>query len=147
MKLFSLLLILHPLFWFQVLSISLAALGSLMWLRKNKPKTLIPIIYACAIIVATMPSITRHVPYPCHRVIQNGFCILHDLNMLWAFSPHTNLKVFRKSSFPFSLKILPWIHVTLSDFDDTFHKLTLLLAQKAIVPFVWLLFCSYMAQY
>ncbi|KAG6425210.1 hypothetical protein SASPL_115636 [Salvia splendens] len=28
-----------------VLSISLAALGSLMWLRKNKPKTLIPIIY------------------------------------------------------------------------------------------------------
>lgn len=44
---------------FQVLSISLAALGSLMWLRKNKPKTLIPIIYACAGIVATMPSITR----------------------------------------------------------------------------------------
>lgn len=43
----------------QVLSISLAALGSLMWLRKNKPKTLIPIIYACAGIVATMPSITR----------------------------------------------------------------------------------------
>ncbi|KAH9758463.1 transmembrane protein 147 [Citrus sinensis] len=41
-----------------VLSISLAALGSLMWLRKNKPKTLIPIIYACAGIVATMPSIT-----------------------------------------------------------------------------------------
>lgn len=45
---------------FQVLSISLAALGSLMWLRKNKPKTLIPIIYACAGIVATMPSITRY---------------------------------------------------------------------------------------
>lgn len=44
---------------FQVLSISLAALGSLMFLRKNKPKTLIPIIYACAGIVATMPSITR----------------------------------------------------------------------------------------
>lgn len=43
----------------QVFSISLAALGSLMWLRKNKPKTLIPIIYACAGIVATMPSITR----------------------------------------------------------------------------------------
>lgn len=43
----------------QVLSISLAALGSLMWLRKNKPKTLIPIIYICAGIVATMPSITR----------------------------------------------------------------------------------------
>ncbi|MBA0808111.1 hypothetical protein Gohar_023872 [Gossypium harknessii] len=41
-----------------VLSISLAALGSLIWLRKNKPKTLIPIIYACAGIVATMPSIT-----------------------------------------------------------------------------------------
>ena len=45
----------------QVLSISLAALGSLIWLRKNKPKTLIPIIYACAGIVATMPSITRYV--------------------------------------------------------------------------------------
>lgn len=44
---------------FQVLSISLAALGSLMWLRKNKPKPLIPIIYTCAVIVATMPSITR----------------------------------------------------------------------------------------
>ncbi|MBA0745811.1 hypothetical protein Gogos_008371 [Gossypium gossypioides] len=43
-----------------VLSISLAALGSLIWLRKNKPKTLIPIIYACAGIVATMPSITSY---------------------------------------------------------------------------------------
>ncbi|KAJ6940022.1 hypothetical protein NC651_006240, partial [Populus alba x Populus x berolinensis] len=47
-----------------VLSISLAALGSLMWLRKNKPKTLIPIIYACAGIVATMPSITRFATHP-----------------------------------------------------------------------------------
>ncbi|KAK3425450.1 hypothetical protein EUGRSUZ_F02400 [Eucalyptus grandis] len=44
-----------------VFSISLAALGSLMWLRKNKPKTLVPIIYACAGIVATMPSITRSI--------------------------------------------------------------------------------------
>ncbi|CAA3009366.1 transmembrane 147 [Olea europaea subsp. europaea] len=43
-----------------VLSLSLAALGSLMWLRKNKPKTLIPIIYVCAGIVATMPSITSY---------------------------------------------------------------------------------------
>ncbi|KAF4367930.1 hypothetical protein F8388_002541 [Cannabis sativa] len=43
-----------------VFSISLAALGSLMWLRKNKPKTLIPIIYVCAVIVATMPSITSY---------------------------------------------------------------------------------------
>ncbi|KNA20734.1 hypothetical protein SOVF_049670 [Spinacia oleracea] len=43
-----------------VLCISLAALGSLMWLRKNKPKTLIPIIYLCAGIVATMPSITSY---------------------------------------------------------------------------------------
>ncbi|KAH1076555.1 hypothetical protein GYH30_052162 [Glycine max] len=42
----------------QLLSISLVALGSLMWLRKNKPKTLIPIIYLSAGIVATMPSIT-----------------------------------------------------------------------------------------
>ncbi|KAG4912044.1 hypothetical protein JHK82_052629 [Glycine max] len=42
----------------QLLSISLVALGSLMWLQKNKPKTLIPIIYLSAGIVATMPSIT-----------------------------------------------------------------------------------------
>ncbi|KAL5153727.1 Transmembrane protein 147 [Glycine soja] len=41
-----------------LLSISLVALGSLMWLQKNKPKTLIPIIYLSAGIVATMPSIT-----------------------------------------------------------------------------------------
>ncbi|CAA6667484.1 unnamed protein product [Spirodela intermedia] len=44
--------------WF-VLNLSLAALGSLIWLRKNKPRTLVPIIYACAGILATMPSITR----------------------------------------------------------------------------------------
>ncbi|CAN8320910.1 unnamed protein product [Cochlearia groenlandica] len=43
-----------------VFTISLAALGSLMWLRKNKPKTLIPIIYTCALIIATMPSITSY---------------------------------------------------------------------------------------
>lgn len=55
------------LFSIQVLSISLAALGSLMWLRKNKPKTLIPIIYACAGIVATMPSITRFF-WTCHHI-------------------------------------------------------------------------------
>ncbi|KAL6894002.1 hypothetical protein ACP4OV_008100 [Aristida adscensionis] len=41
-----------------VMTLSLAALGSLMWLRKNKPRTLIPIIYACALLLATMPSIT-----------------------------------------------------------------------------------------
>ncbi|XP_065024778.1 uncharacterized protein LOC135649835 isoform X2 [Musa acuminata AAA Group] len=43
-----------------VLNLSLAALGSLMWLRKNKPRTLIPIIYACAGVLATMPSFTRN---------------------------------------------------------------------------------------
>ncbi|CAG7896910.1 hypothetical protein BRARA_H00399 [Brassica rapa] len=43
-----------------VFTISLAALGSLMWLRKNKPKTMIPIIYTCALIIATMPSITSY---------------------------------------------------------------------------------------
>uniref|UniRef100_A0A0E0D7D1 BOS complex subunit TMEM147 n=1 Tax=Oryza meridionalis TaxID=40149 RepID=A0A0E0D7D1_9ORYZ len=42
-----------------VMTLSLAALGSLMWLRKNKPRTLVPIIYACALLLATMPSITR----------------------------------------------------------------------------------------
>jgi hypothetical protein len=41
------------------MTLSLAALGSLMWLRKNKPRTLVPIIYACALLLATMPSITR----------------------------------------------------------------------------------------
>ncbi|KAK9216632.1 hypothetical protein WN944_008642 [Citrus x changshan-huyou] len=59
-----------------VLSISLAALGSLMWLRKNKPKTLIPIIYACAGIVATMPSITRFVLQPSLIVLVNTLIIL-----------------------------------------------------------------------
>ncbi|KAH9300002.1 hypothetical protein KI387_011585, partial [Taxus chinensis] len=44
-----------------VLTVSLAALGSLMWLRKNKPKTLVPIIYASAGVLATMPSIIRFV--------------------------------------------------------------------------------------
>ncbi|URE31538.1 putative membrane protein (DUF2053) [Musa troglodytarum] len=47
-----------------VLNLSLAALGSLMWLRKNKPRTLIPIIYACAGVLATMPSITRIAVHP-----------------------------------------------------------------------------------
>ncbi|KAI5019919.1 hypothetical protein ZWY2020_044807 [Hordeum vulgare] len=41
-----------------VMTLSLAALGSLMCLRKNKPRTLIPIIYACALLLETMPSIT-----------------------------------------------------------------------------------------
>ncbi|KAK1268274.1 hypothetical protein QJS04_geneDACA006567 [Acorus gramineus] len=43
-----------------VLYVSLASLGSLIWIRKNKPKTLIPIIYMCALILATMPSITSY---------------------------------------------------------------------------------------
>ncbi|KMZ61998.1 Transmembrane protein [Zostera marina] len=43
-----------------VLNLSLASLGSLMWIRKNKPRTLIPIIYLCAGILATMPSITSY---------------------------------------------------------------------------------------
>ncbi|PWZ23079.1 Transmembrane protein 147 [Zea mays] len=42
-----------------VMTLSLAALGSLMWLRKNNPRTLVPIIYACALLLATMPSITE----------------------------------------------------------------------------------------
>ncbi|TVT97143.1 hypothetical protein EJB05_57631 [Eragrostis curvula] len=46
-----------------VMTLSLAALGSLMWLRKNKPKTLIPIIYACALLLATMPFITRSLSF------------------------------------------------------------------------------------
>lgn len=58
---------------FQVLSISLAALSSLMWLRKNKPKTLIPIIYACAGIVATMPSIRR-----CGFIIHFKYTVIYQ---------------------------------------------------------------------
>ncbi|KAH8943698.1 hypothetical protein BDL97_13G067200 [Sphagnum fallax] len=43
-----------------VLTISLAGLGSLLWSRKSKPSTVVPIIYASAAIVATMPSITSY---------------------------------------------------------------------------------------
>ncbi|WOK91666.1 transmembrane protein 147 [Canna indica] len=43
-----------------VLNLAFAALGSLMWLKKNKPRTLLPIIYACAGILATMPSIISY---------------------------------------------------------------------------------------
>jgi hypothetical protein len=43
-----------------VMTVSLAALGSLMWLRKNKPSALVPFIYASAGIVAAMPSITSY---------------------------------------------------------------------------------------
>ncbi|XP_020597080.1 transmembrane protein 147 [Phalaenopsis equestris] len=43
-----------------VLNLSLAALVSLMWLRKNKPKIVIPIIYACAVLLASMPSIVSY---------------------------------------------------------------------------------------
>ncbi|XP_048593572.1 transmembrane protein 147 isoform X2 [Brassica napus] len=52
--------VLHRLAPLWVFTISLAALGSLMWLRKNKPKTMILIIYTCALIIATMPSITSY---------------------------------------------------------------------------------------
>lgn len=41
-------------------TVSLAALGSLMWLRKNKPSALAPFIYASAAVVAAMPSITSY---------------------------------------------------------------------------------------
>ncbi|XP_024370759.1 uncharacterized protein [Physcomitrium patens] len=43
-----------------VLTVSLAALGSLMWLRKNKPSALVPVIYTTAGVVAAMPSITNY---------------------------------------------------------------------------------------
>lgn len=61
----------------QVLTVSLAALGSLMWLRKSKPASLVPIIYASAGIVATMPSIIRFghclkltLAIDCHSLLQ-----------------------------------------------------------------------------
>lgn len=38
-----------------VLNLSLAALGSLMWLRRNKPPALVPFIYAAAAAVTLMP--------------------------------------------------------------------------------------------
>lgn len=44
-----------------VLTISLAALGSLMWLRKNKPAALVPFIYTTAGIAASMPFLTSYV--------------------------------------------------------------------------------------
>ncbi|KAG0590556.1 hypothetical protein KC19_1G109100 [Ceratodon purpureus] len=43
-----------------VFTVSLAALGSLMWLRKNKPAALVPFIYVSAGILAAMPSITSY---------------------------------------------------------------------------------------
>ncbi|KAK8963994.1 hypothetical protein KSP40_PGU009896 [Platanthera guangdongensis] len=43
-----------------VLNLSLSALVSLMWLRKNKPKSVIPIIYASAVILASMTSIVSY---------------------------------------------------------------------------------------
>lgn len=81
-------------FMTQVLSISLAALGSLMWLRKNKPRTLIPIIYIFAGIIATMPSITRSGALPAHLclfevflqlyVLSSHYCLLWLLNVTHA---------------------------------------------------------------
>ena len=43
-----------------VFTVSLAALGSLMWLRKNKPSALVPLIYASAGVVAAMPSVVSY---------------------------------------------------------------------------------------
>ncbi|MCO5569570.1 hypothetical protein L7F22_023285 [Adiantum nelumboides] len=43
-----------------VFTISFAALGSLMWLRKNKPKFIVPLIYVAAVVLATMPSIVSY---------------------------------------------------------------------------------------
>lgn len=64
------------LFWVQVLNVSLAALVSLMWLRKNKPRALIPIIYACAVILAIMPSITRSSSDPFLRALNKIFAYM-----------------------------------------------------------------------
>ncbi|KAL3687497.1 hypothetical protein R1sor_013806 [Riccia sorocarpa] len=49
-----------------VFTVSLAALGSLMWLRKNKPAALVPFVYASAGLVATMPSITSYLQHGLH---------------------------------------------------------------------------------
>ncbi|KAI5081516.1 hypothetical protein GOP47_0004699 [Adiantum capillus-veneris] len=43
-----------------VFTISFAALGSLMWLRKNKPKFIVPLIYVAAGVLAIMPSIVSY---------------------------------------------------------------------------------------
>lgn len=43
-----------------VLNLSLSALVSLMWLRKSKPKSVIPIIYASAVILVSMTSIVSY---------------------------------------------------------------------------------------
>ncbi|AQK62619.1 seven transmembrane domain protein [Zea mays] len=66
-----------------VMTLSLAALGSLMWLRKNKPRTLVPIVYACALLLATMPSITgylrRSLEWQTPKVV--GFELISSLVM------------------------------------------------------------------
>eukprot|EP00244_Chara_vulgaris_P006222 TRINITY_DN23760_c0_g1_i1.p1 TRINITY_DN23760_c0_g1~~TRINITY_DN23760_c0_g1_i1.p1 ORF type:complete len:230 (+),score=19.46 TRINITY_DN23760_c0_g1_i1:356-1045(+) len=43
-----------------ILSLSLASLGSLMWLRKNKPAASLPFLYTSLVIVACMPDITSY---------------------------------------------------------------------------------------
>lgn len=52
---------LQVLYCLQVFTISFAALGSLMWLRKNKPKFIVPLIYVAVGVLATMSSIIRSV--------------------------------------------------------------------------------------
>ncbi|KAH7436635.1 hypothetical protein KP509_05G028900 [Ceratopteris richardii] len=43
-----------------VFTISFTALGSLMWLRKSKPKFIVPLIYIAAAVLITMPSIINY---------------------------------------------------------------------------------------
>eukprot|EP00897_Mesotaenium_endlicherianum_P007282 jgi/Mesen1/6582/ME000336S05801 len=43
-----------------VLTISLAALGSLMWLRKNKPPAFVPLLWATSAFVVLLPSFVSY---------------------------------------------------------------------------------------
>lgn len=75
-----------------VLNLSLAALVSLMWLRKSKPGGLVPIIYACAGVLGTVPSITsylrRGLGWQPSKVVgfQLTFSLAMALVTLWLFS-------------------------------------------------------------
>ena len=42
------------------MTVCLSGLGALMWLRKNKPAVIVPVVYAAAALVASMPFFVRY---------------------------------------------------------------------------------------
>lgn len=87
-----------------------------MWLRKNKPKTSIPIIYLCAGIVATMPSITR-----------SATQVFPSLPLLSFKNPH-----------------LVSLHCFLLHIRFAWYKCVVLIAEAPSVCLIKLCICSYL---